>query len=149
MKHSRRYGILTANLREKRQRFPRPASLLKRGKAPRRHERNPDRSFPISVAAVPNRALIASMWGPQECRLRGSDPPRLTISYRWNRHAGFPGVERCAGGSQRRLLSCHIRSDRAVNKGPMRPPGPLHSRMQVAPCSISPSAARLSTTETL
>lgn len=40
-------------------------------------------------------------------------------------------VERRAGRSQRRLFSCHIISERAVNNGPLRPPGPLHSRMQV------------------
>lgn len=40
-------------------------------------------------------------------------------------------LERGAGRSQRRLFSCHIISDRAVNKRPLRPPGPLHSRMQV------------------
>lgn len=32
-------------------------------------------------------------------------------------------VERGVGRRQRRLFSCHIISDRAVNKGPLRPPG--------------------------
>lgn len=48
-------------------------------------------------------------------------------------------VERRAGRRQRRLFSCHIISDRAVNKGPLRPPGPLHSRMQVGARFNSPS----------
>lgn len=40
-------------------------------------------------------------------------------------------MERRAGRRWRRLFSCHIISDRVVNKGPLRPPGPLHRRMQV------------------
>lgn len=47
-------------------------------------------------------------------------------------------VERRAGRSQRRLFSCHIISGRAVNNGPPRPPGPLHSRMQVGARLNSP-----------
>lgn len=47
-------------------------------------------------------------------------------------------VERGAERSQRRLLSCHIISGRAVNNGPLRPPGPLHSRMQVGARLNSP-----------
>ena len=58
-------------------------------------------------------------------------------------------AERRVGRRQRRLFSCHIISDRAVNKGPLRPPGPLHSRIQVGARFNSPSAARLSTTATL
>lgn len=38
----------------------------------------------------------------------------------------------------RRLFSCHIISGAVVNKGPPRPPGPLHSRMQVGARFSSP-----------
>lgn len=38
----------------------------------------------------------------------------------------------------RRLFSCHIISGAVVNKGPPRPPGPLHSRTQVGARFSSP-----------
>lgn len=91
--------------------------------------------------------LIISM-GTRECNLWRADilfVSNITVSYRWSRNRGDIDAESAAAGaqswteqSQQHLFSCHISSDRAVNKGPLRPPGPLHSRMQLGARFNSP-----------
>eukprot|EP00064_Thunnus_orientalis_P019401 superscaffoldBa00004844_g19519 len=51
-------------------------------------------------------------------------------------------AERRVGRRQRRLFSCHIISDRAVNKGPLRPPGRCTAACKSVHGSTPPSPLR-------